>query len=177
MTALDCIIEGLERELALELELGERTVEFDRSLLLPPTPAKSSKMPATPEKAAVEGSAVKIYDFVFLHDRPLSPGGVKMMAKIVAAMGKSADEAPIVFTGEMPRAKVYIALGAGALGKWFPDERGSFGGWIAHENGSEILVSRSPEYILRISATNPELRNIKSKMWADLKEVVRRTRR
>ena len=35
MTALDCILEGLEAELALERELGVRTVEIDLALLKP----------------------------------------------------------------------------------------------------------------------------------------------
>ena len=175
MTALDCIIEGLERELALERELGERTVEFDRSLLLPPEPEKRTRSatPASPEPAKPEPATEK-FDFVFLHDRPLSADGVAMMAKIVTAMGKSADEAPIVFDGELPPAKIYVVLGSGALGRWFPGERGSAGSWIRRDDGSEILVSRSPEYVLRISAENPELKKIKARMWSDLKDVLRR---
>lgn len=178
VTALDCIIEGLERELALERELGERTVEFDRSLLLPPEPEKRTRSatPASPEPAKPEPATEK-FDFVFLHDRPLSADGVAMMAKIVTAMGKSADEAPIVFDGEMPPARIYVVLGSGALGRWFPGERGSAGSWIRRDDGSEILVSRSPEYVLRISAANPELKKIKAKMWSDLKDVLRRLRR
>ena len=35
VTALEHILEGLEAELALERELGVRTVEIDRSLLAP----------------------------------------------------------------------------------------------------------------------------------------------
>ena len=45
-----------------------------------------------------------IQDLVFLHDRPLSPKGVEMMAKILNALGK--PDAPIVVAPPVPQAKI-----------------------------------------------------------------------
>ena len=57
MTALDYILDGLEAELALERELGVRSVEIDRALLAPlaplplapPSSSTQQKMPVLPE--------------------------------------------------------------------------------------------------------------------------------
>ena len=109
MTALDYILDGLEAALELERELGVRTVEVDRGLLAPAPQAVASRPP--PQVSAPSGTTAGLKtkdlgretrtgletrdarpamgDLVFLHDRPLSPKGVEMMAKIIPAMGKT----------------------------------------------------------------------------------------
>ena len=150
------IIDGIEAELALERELGVRVVEIDRALLSPapaaaageaavpapaaaageaavPAPAADIRQPATaPEPPPTSHAPLSTsLDFVFLHDRPLSPGGIEMMAKIVTAMKKTPETAPIIFTGERPEAKAYVLLGSGALRKWLPGVRGAPGEWVS----------------------------------------------
>ena len=53
MTPLDYILDGLEAALALERELGVRSVEFDRSLLEPPATARTVPKPAAAPQRAV----------------------------------------------------------------------------------------------------------------------------
>ena len=121
MTALDYILDGLEAELALARELGVRTVEIDRALLVPPSASAAVRPPPPPAPAPRPPAAsASAYAFVFLHDKPLSPAGAEMMAKIVAAMGKTAATAPVVVAPPLPKAKVYIVLGGLALKRWFP---------------------------------------------------------
>jgi hypothetical protein len=114
------------------------------------------------------------YDFVFLHDRQLSQGGVEMMAKIVTAMKKTADAAPIVFNGERPAAKAYVLLGSGALRKWLPGVKGAPGEWVKDQAGNSYLVTYSPEFILRMGPPTPAVKEIKMKMWTSLKGVMQR---
>ena len=60
MDALDAILEGLERALALEAELGVRTVECDRALLKPlPAAAPLQAVPGTPQPPAPPASGVR----------------------------------------------------------------------------------------------------------------------
>ena len=107
VVSVEYVLDGLEAELELERELGVRVVEIDRALLSPspaaaavraavPPPAADIRQPATvPEPQPANHAPLSpSLDFVFLHDRPLSPGGIEMMAKIVAAMGKTAATAP-----------------------------------------------------------------------------------
>ena len=77
VTALEYLLDGLEAELELERELGVRVVELDRSLL---ASLPHSSTPPLPH------SSTPSLSFAFLHDRPLSPSGIEMMAKIVTAM-------------------------------------------------------------------------------------------
>ena len=114
------------------------------------------------------------YDFVFLHDRPLSPGGIEMMAKIVTAMKKTPETAPIVFTGARPAARIYIVLGDGARKKWFPMLNGAPGKWLRGPGGEDVLVTYSPEYILRFGPVTPAVKKIKVEMWTSLKGVMQR---
>ena len=113
-------------------------------------------------------------DFVFLHDRPLSPGGIEMMAKIVTAMKKTPESAPIVFNGERPAAKAYVLLGSGALRKWLPGVKGAPGEWVKDQAGNSYLVTYSPEFILRMGPPTPAVKEIKMKMWTSLKGVMQR---
>jgi hypothetical protein len=189
--ALDHILDGLEDALALERELGTRAVEIDRALLAvpqksaPPAPAAAPRpgaeksappIPARPESApsAAAGSAGEKYDFVFLHHEALTAPGIEMMGKIVTAMKKTADTAPIVFTGNLPSAKVYVVLGSTALKKWFPGAYAAPGQWISDDAARNILVTHSPADILRFPVVTPAVKKIKQDMWNCLKAVMQR---
>ena len=197
---MEYVLDGLEAELELERELGVRAVEIDRSLLSPPPaaaptgragvpppasaagragvppPAADIRQPATvPEPQPANHAPLSTsIDFVFLHDRPLSPGGIEMMAKIVTAMKKTAETAPIVFNGERPAAKAYVLLGSGALRKWLPGVKGAPGEWVKDQAGNSYLVTYSPEFILRMGPPTPAVKEIKMKMWTSLKGVMQR---
>ncbi len=196
---MEYVLDGLEAELELERELGVRAVEIDRALLSP-APAAAAGEAAVPAPAAAAGeaavpasaadirqptaklepapanyaSSATFLDFVFLHDRPLSPGGIEMMAKIVTAMKKTPETAPIIFTGERPEAKAYVLLGSGALRKWLPGVRGAPGEWVKDSAGNSYLVTYSPEFILRMGPVTPAVKEIKMKMWTSLKGVMQR---
>ena len=96
------------------------------------------------------------------------------MAKIVTAMHETPESAPIVFTGERPPAKIYIVLGSEAMKKWYPGMRGSPGQWLRGREGEDVLVTYSPEYILRFGTVTPAVKKIKSDMWTSLKGVMQR---
>ena len=109
---------------------------------------------------------------VFLHDRPLSEKGVEMMAKILNALGK--PDAPIVVVPPMPQAKVTVVLGGLALKKYFPGMRGEPGQWQKTPEGCDVLITYSPEYILRFGTVTPAVQKIKQDMWLSLKAVRQR---
>ena len=193
MTTLEYILDGLEAALELERELGVRAVECDRSLLAtpaaqpaapsrPPAALAPSRPPAAPAPVPDRGVSAApprsadagTYDFVFLHHRPLPPSGVEMMAKIVLAMKRTALTAPIVVAPPLPKARTYVVLGAAALRTWFPGTAAAPGQWVKTERGDELLVTYSPEYVLRFATVTPAVRKIKADMWSSLKEVMRR---
>lgn len=114
------------------------------------------------------------YDFVFLHHRALNAAGTEMMAKIVAAMGRTGETAPVLVTPPRPPAKVYVALGARALELWFPGLKGAPGNWLTADDGAEVLVTYSPEFILRFRTVTPEVQQIKKAMWVAIKSVLKK---
>lgn len=198
MNPVDYILDGLEAELELERELGLRTVEIDRTLLAAPGSAGrtgssgetrgssvSSETRSSSVSSETRGSGTssdsgglsgnqKIFDFVFLHDRPLSSKGNEMMAKIILAMKKSAETAPVIVAPPRPKAKVSVVLGAGALRRWFPGVNAAPGQWVRTGSGEELLVTYSPEYILRFGTVTPAVEKIKREMWTSLKGVMQR---
>ena len=197
MDAVGYILDGLEAALALERELGVRAVECSPDLLRMAAPARSAVPPVSrprPEPpppraermrqpiASMESSMADAapkggrgYDFVFLHDRPLSTRGQEMIDKIVAALGKTADSAPVVVDKPVPKAKVYVVLGALALRKFQPTLRGAPGMWLTSPRGADVLITYSPEYILRFREVTPAVQKIKHDMWQSLKSVVKKT--
>lgn len=200
MNALDYILDGLEAALELERELGVRVVECDRSLLTPASrlPSNVSRLsgegletrdvrretragletrdarPAANNRTIEQSNGRTIPDLAFLHDRPLSPAGIEMMAKIIGAMKRTAENSPIVVEPPMPRAKVLVVLGARALRKYFPEQKAEPGQWFRTPGGRDVLVTYSPEYILRFSTVTPAVQKLKQDMWRSLKAVVQR---
>lgn len=200
MNALDYILDGLEAALELERELGVRVVECDRSLLTPASrlPSNVSRLsgegletrdvrretragletrderPAANNRTIEQSNGRTIPDLAFLHDRPLSPAGIEMMAKIIEAMKRTAENSPIVVKPPMPRAKVLVVLGARALKKYFPEQKAEPGQWFGTPGGRDVLVTYSPEYILRFDTVTPAVQKLKQDMWRSLKAVVQR---
>lgn len=202
MTALDYILNGLEAELQLERELGVRFVECDRSVLdpvavgLPPSagvkmpesagagaapPSAPPKAPSAPPvnvagivAVAAHGKARGGFDFVFLHDKPLSAKGAEMISKITAALKTSSELAPVVDSSPLPDAGIYVVLGSLALRKWFPEIKAAPGMWVKTRSGCDVLVTYSPEYILRFGTVTPAVEKIKKDMWVSLKAVAQR---
>ena len=200
MNALDYILDGLEAALELERELGVRLVECDRSLLTPASrlPSNVSRLsgegletrdvrretragletrderPAANNRTIEQSNGRTIPDLAFLHDRPLSPAGIEMMAKIIGAMKRTAENSPIVVKPPMPRAKVLVVLGGRALKKYFPEQKAEPGQWFRTPGGRDVLVTYSPEYILRFDTVTPAVQKLKQDMWRSLKAVVQR---
>ncbi|MGN0855401.1 MAG: hypothetical protein ACI4R9_07775 [Kiritimatiellia bacterium] len=189
MTGLEYILDGLEAALALERELGVRTVEIDRGLLAVaaapsaparqeavsgvPRPTPGPRPPAAP-RAPRPAPGADLLAIAFLHDRPLSPAGCEMMAKIVAALKLTEAQAKVVTAPPLPSAKAYVVLGGRALRKWFPGRNGAPGWWIRTEDGRDVLITNSPEYILRFKTVTPELKRCKESMWRSIKSVMTR---
>ena len=184
---IDSILDALAGALELERELGARIVDIDRSLLIPPVKAavlaspvaKIAPVASVPEgevrRDGREGRETGV-GFFFVHDKPLSPKGDEMMAKIVAAMGKTAETAPVVVDAPLPSAPIVVVLGSRALKKFFPGLRGSPGDWLKSSDGRDVLVSRSPDEILRFGEVTPAVKKMKWEMWQSLKTVVQRAR-
>ena len=114
----------------------------------------------------------RICQLCFLHDRPLSPKGVEMMAKILNALGK--PDAPIVVAPPLPQAKITVVLGGLALKKYFPGMKGEPGQWQKTPEGRDVLITYSPAYILRFGSVTPAVQKIKQDMWTSLKAVRQR---
>ena len=73
-----------------------------------------------------------------------------------------------------PPAKVYVALGARALEMWFPGLKGAPGNWLTAADGTPVLVTYSPEFILRFRTVTPDVQRIKRAMWIAIKSVLRK---
>ncbi|MBQ0032937.1 MAG: hypothetical protein KBT68_09075 [bacterium] len=183
MDILEYILDGLEKALELERELGVRSVEIDRGLLgaevgrpvlRPPQPTSNAvSLVRPPVNPTIQQSNNQtILPVVFLHDRPLSPAGVEMLAKILNALGK--PDAPIVVVPPVPEAKVTVVLGGLALKKYFPGMKGEPGQWQKTPEGRDVLITYSPAYILRFGTVTPAVQKIKQDMWLSLKAVKQR---
>ena len=188
MDVLTYVLDGLEQWLEVERECGVRSIEVDRSLLVPSKadekvsegtherqPGKApEKPPPQSAPSSPERASTSAYDFVFLHDRPLSQAGVEMMAKIVNAMGRTAETAPVVVAPPLPQARAYVVLGGLALKKYFPGVRGEPGMWVKSADGKDILVTYSPAFILRFPTVTEAVKKMKRDMWTSLKGVMQR---
>lgn len=188
VNVLDYILNGLEAELELERELGVRSLEVDRGLLKDSVRPVTGDVPiahtsSTPDPVRPVAGDVPIahtpgthFDFVFIHDRPLSPKGIEMMAKIIPAMGKTPETAPIVVATPIPQAKIYVFLGRAALNKYMAGMRVQEGVWFKSPKGKEIMLVKSPEEILRFATVTPAVKQMKENMWRALKVVMQRAR-
>ena len=188
MDIYDQILENLE----LERELGTRTVEIDRALLLPPqlatgeTPVVPVQSPvARAAQSATDGTSVvpvpppaapvssEGCDIAFLTGRPLSPAGAEAMAKTFAAMKRIKPDIQVALN-ESRKSRVIVLLGSDALKKLLPTARPVRGQWI-QINGVPALMTFSPDYIFsHFQAGSPRERQAKSEMWEDIKSALAR---
>lgn len=196
MSVLDYIIEGIEAELTLERELGVRSIELsaplepidiseplkqlspvERLKSVEPSESAEPSKPVATSKPVETSKAVEAvrssteYDFVFLHHQPLSADAETMMAKIIEGMHKTRETAPIVCELPVPKAKVYVILGSHALKKFQPNLKAAPGQRLRTEKGAEVLVTYSPEYILRFKTVTPAVRKMKGEMWIPLRAL------
>ena len=89
-------------------------------------------------------------------------------------MGRTSETAPVVHEKPIPRARIYVVLGSGALRKWFPGRSASPGAWMKSDKGVDIFVTYTPEYFVRFTTVTPAVRKIKADMWNSLKGVLQR---
>ena len=97
-----------------------------------------------------------------------------MISKITGAMKRTCATAPVVTAAPPPKARIYVILGGNALKTFFPDMRGAPGQWVSTSTGASVLVTYSPEYILRFGEGAAAVKKIKQDMWASLKTVMQR---
>lgn len=202
---IDQILEGIEAELSLMRELGVRSVPFDRELLreevrevrdvpevreVPKVLPKKVEPPSlntshlslntkSPPPARLERLELlkRSYDFVFLHDKPLSEKGAETFEKIRTAMNLSADTAPLLTEYEaksFPKAKLYIVMGPAALSKFMPGVRLSYFSFGKSAGGKDIHFTYSPEFFLRLDPKDKAVLLLKHKMWTQLKNAMNR---
>ena len=204
MDALDAIVDALAAELRLEQELGVRTVACDRRLLTalvastpaPHTPAppiehspnqtiKQSNTPPIPpspnqtikqSSPSPTPSSTTLLDFVFLHHAPLSGVAAEIVAKAVAALGKTAATAPVVCEKPFPKAKAYVVLGERTRRKFLPETRGAPGMWVKTAGGRDAVITYSPADDIAVFKTVTEaIVKRKQSLWQTMKAAQQRT--
>lgn len=193
MDIFDQILEYLE----LERDLGTRTVEIDRALLVlpqpepaappPPKPRTESAEPAVtvpvraapapaqtaPAPAPSPEASLPRCDIAFFSGKELSAAGMEMMAKISAAIGKIRSGVTVCLNEER-KAKVCVLLGSDALLKRLPSSRPVRGGWVTIGDTPAIMTF-SPDYILsHFREGSPNMDRAKREMWSDIKLAVAR---
>ena len=198
MDIFDQILENLE----LERDLGTRTVEIDRALLVSPppervmpvSPSKPAPTPVTvqepparvsplaPEVSAAATSAatppradaaVPQCDVAFFTGRPLSPEGQVAMDKTFAAMRRLRPDITVCLTEER-KAKVMVLLGSDALQKRLPTARPVRGAWVS-VLGTPAIMTFSPDYIFsHFQEGSSNMNKAKLEMWNDIKLAIAR---
>ena len=181
MDIYDQILENLE----LERELGTRTVEIDRALLVPPKPEPPPEAPSAPKigsappslsvpagKPADASLPAVGCDILFLSGRPLSEAGMEAIRKTVAAMKKIKPDVTIRLNEE-GAAKVFILLGSDALKKRQTGAaRPVRGRWMTVD-GVPAMPTFSPDYIFsHFQEGSPGMVAAKRDMWNDIKAAL-----
>ena len=184
MDIFDQILENLE----LERELGTRTVEIDRALLVPPKPAADSVDRAllspprqsgdTPPNQVLQSPrtpapAEKVCDVAFFTGKPLSAAGLEAMNKVFGALMKIKADIEMCINEER-RAKVIVLLGSDALAKRAPQIRPVRGKWI-EIGGVPAVMTFSPDFIFKhFQDGSPRMNIAKREMWDDIKSALSR---
>lgn len=189
MKGLPEILTAFEQTLELERELGTRTVECDRALLMPlpaPSPlgeaAASAPLvnaPIPPAGRIAPDAQPREVDFLFLCEAPASTAADEMLTNMIAAMGYArqqvcvADvmaEAPSAVLSRV-RAKCVVLMGSAAPKKAFPGEVVRRGAWRVW-NGVPAIATLHPNDILRCGAQG--VRSAKLEVWNTLKLALAR---
>ena len=183
---LSFVLDGLEDYLELERELGVRSVEVDRSLLATPPSSvvavaprvapvvPTAKRDVSPPQPLTPSTPQPITPVAFIHDRPLSPKAVAMMAKTIVALGYADDATPVVVTRPIPKARRYVFLGHRALQTYLPGLRVEENARFRTPKGVEALLVKSPEEIVRFATETPAVHQAKTAMWRALKAFAKR---
>ena len=148
METFDDILGAFEEALELERELGTRTVECDRALLVPLRPAALSvpvpaltphAPPPVPTRRPPTSSPQKQttnlqLDFAFIAAQLPQGAAAEMLHGMVAAMGYAMDQVKVVTASDAaaarPAARVYIVLGGSDAFRVFaPGQRAALGLW------------------------------------------------
>jgi hypothetical protein len=200
MDIFDQILENLE----LERDLGMRTVEIDRALLVPPSAVSAA--PPPPPKPAAPASAPA--DTKVEVPPPSSAGPVPVQEPPAASPSRAASPTPqcdvAFFTGrplspagqeamtktfaamrrirpdttirlnEECSARVIVLLGSDALAKRLPAARPIRGAWV-DVAGTPAIMTFSPDYIFtHFQDGSPNMNKAKLEMWNDIKLAVAR---
>ena len=204
MDVVEYILDGLEAALELERELGVRTVECDRAVLVgekKAEPRLSSKvLSPSGTTGGLETKDLRRETRTGLETRDARPAAVNQTLKTsktqillplaflhdrplssagVEMMAKILNalgrpDAPIVVVPPAPQARVTVVLGGLALKKYFPGMKGEPGQWQKTPDGRDVLITYSPAYILRFGTVTPAVQKIKQDMWLSLKAVKQR---
>lgn len=189
LETFDGLLEAFEEALELERELGTRTVDCDRALLMPlrpaPPPAPPPPAPRPPSNDQRPTSTVQrplsndLTDFAFIVAREPQGAAAAMLEKMVAAMGYAMDRVAVVeaekAAAERPRARVYVVLGGSDAFRVFaPGQRAAPGLWTEVE-GVPTIVTYSPARILSYFGGDAAgLTKAKRQIWSDLKSALAR---
>mgnify|MGYP004642060627 CR=1 FL=1 len=188
------ILGAFEEALELERELGTRTVECDRALLVPLRPAaplpaapppapktetRISSPPPPPFPAPPSPSPHPPSDFAFIAAQLPQGAAAEMLHGMVAAMGYALDQVKVVTASDAaaarPAARVYIVLGGSDAFRVFaPGQRAALGLWTAVD-GVPTIVTYSPARILSYFGNDAAgLTKAKRQIWSDLKRALAR---
>lgn len=196
MDLFDQILEALE----LERELGTRTVEIDRALLVAParenpppasvnpptapapkpiatpsTPTMPTPPPATPAQTVTTSAHTPqndIRDLAFFTGRPLTPAGEELFSKMIAAIKYTRDR--VYVNDETANAKVIILMGVEAHRKYAPQIKAVRGKWFEIGKVSAVTTF-SPDFILsHFIQDSKEMNAAKKEVWEVLKSALAR---
>lgn len=200
METFDDILGAFEEALELERELGTRTVECDRALLVPlrsaapavpvpppPAPKAETRAPAptVPPPISVPVPTPKPplsspqTDFAFIAAQLPQGAAAEMLHGMVAAMGYAMDQVKVVAASDAaaarPAARVYIVLGGSDAFRVFaPGQRAALGLWTTVADVPTI-VTYSPARILSYFGRDAAgLAKAKRQIWSDLKSALAR---
>lgn len=199
---LDDIIYGFEKNLELERELGVKVFELDRTLLNPLAELSTATVQTKIETAKIEteeklseiksaASSVRreipsheplkepcrskeiVYDFIFVHDKPLSQEADGMMDKAIAALGSTREKSPVISAGAVPMSKMYVFLGMQAAKRFMPLASFSLGSVLTSAGGKKFVVTHSPEQVIRFSNIEKVQMRMKKELWSHINIAVK----
>ena len=198
MTTLDEILGAFEEALELERELGTRTVECDRALLMPAvlqpcspetTKPRSPEIPKTeppkpePQRSgSVEPSKPEAAqppetkDFAFIVDRRPEGEAAEMMRNMLRAMGCSNRDSMVkeaaAAAAERPHARVYIVLGREAFQVFAPGQRAALGMWTKVADVPAVVTYSPAKILACFGSVGEGITKAKRQIWNDLKSAL-----
>ncbi|MGN0845772.1 MAG: hypothetical protein ACI4RA_00115 [Kiritimatiellia bacterium] len=178
MESLDEVLTAFEEALELERELGTRTVECDRALLMPTCPAAAQRPapvaaaaaavaqrpaakpapsiprppPSVAPQSAKPDSRSSVPDFVFIVAQLPQGAAAELLGRMVAAMGYAMGQVRVVEAEEAlksrPPARVYVVLGGSDAFRIFAPGQRAALGLWTQVHDVPTIVTYSPARIL-----------------------------